>query len=735
MEVIYRKNFNSEPTEISAGNYRLKISAISLVGAGLLLILWASLGDTFKNNENVLTGKFCFPVSVGAALILFGTLFRTRLKNFGFWVSLGLIGQAASLQLIDAGRLIHFQHHLPLSKITKFEILPLSVLLLQIIVVFFAARNFSKDLREWLKKNFKIRRLVFAGFFLILSGAAITPDFSIYATDLIFAAVIQIVSLLNIVLAVRAFPSELLTGIQKRLADFFSKPKTFLPFDVFAVAATLWTTTVSAALCVFVYQNHPHVPDEVQYLFQANYFAAGKLTVKALAVPEAFSMYMIPWRESEWFSIFPPGWAALLAAGVKLGAVWLVNPLLAGLSVSLTFWILRKVYSVSFARFGTLLLCCSPWFLFMAMSFMSHIAVLALALAAIALLIKFQTKKRKTYLAVAGMIVGLTSLIRPLDAAILGALCGIWLMAEFSGLKIKLLNLFVFSAGMMLAGALIFPYNRAVTGDALLSPMDFYYTNYFWAGANSYGFGANRGMHWELDALPGHSPFESLINAALDVYLVNTELFGWATGSLILISVVFCAEGFTKKDRWLIAMIAAIAGGYGFYWYHGGPDFGARYWFLMIVPLVVLTLRGAQILSEKISAGNSEFNSRIVLVIILLCALSLVNYFPWRAADKYFRYLGMQPGIERLARANNFGKSLVIIRGANHPDYQSAWIYSSFDPEESAPIYAFDVSPEVYQRLTQTYSDRPIWVVNGPTLTGDGSYQVSAAPLQGGQMR
>ena len=68
-----------------------------------------------------------------------------------------------------------------------------------------------------------------------------------------------------------------------------------------------------------------------------------------------------------------------------------------------------------------------------------------------------------------------------------------------------------------------------------------------------------------------------------------------------------------------------------------------------------------------------------------------------------------------------------------HPDYQSAWVYNPLDPQADAPIYAWDKNPLVRAQVLQAYPDRPVWIVNGPTVTRAG-YQVLAGPLSAGEL-
>ncbi len=646
-------------------------------------------------------------------------------KSFTFWSALALIGQAASLQMINAGRLIHFQHYRPFAELLTEEPAILFLFVLQIFLVAYGLAKRLPQIKTWFVKHFKAWQLITIFLFLSLAGAAVTPNFSIYATSLFFAAIVQIANLGCIALAVWSVPQESIEKLKRKFKYFFSDSET-IKLDRFSSLAAVWIISISAFLSFFIYENHPHVPDETQYLFQARLMAAGKLTAEPPPVPEAFAMYMTPHLDDRWYGIFPPAFPAILAVGVFFGAQWLVNPILAGFCVLLSYLFFQQMYSRRFARLAVVLLCCSPWFIFMAMSFMSHIFMLVCALAAAVLLNKAIAGKRVFYALGAGFFIGIVSLIRPLDGLIVAFLLGIWTLFR-CGLwreKVKTSAALVF--GTMATASIIFPYNNAVTGDALLLPMNAYYTKYFWADVMALGFGANRGIVWGIDAFPGHSPLESLINAALNTFSLNIELFGWACGSLILTVFVIITGGLRKKDFWAIGTISLIVGFYSFYWYSGGPDFGARYWFLSIIPLIALTVRGVEFLSEK--TGSSKMNPRIVLAVLTLGAISLVSYLPWRALDKYFQYLEMRPGIRELAKENDFGRSLVLIRGAEHPDYQSAWIYNPLDFKGDAPIYAHDKNAEIRRKLLTAYSDRDIWIIEGPTLTG-ADYKIVQSPV------
>jgi hypothetical protein len=325
----------------------------------------------------------------------------------------------------------------------------------------------------------------------------------------------------------------------------------------------------------------------------------------------------------------------------------------------------------------------------------------------------------------------MVSLIRPLDGLIVAGLLGLWAMG-IRGWRLKAYSMGAFIFGTILIGAVVLPYNKHITGDPTLSPLTGYYEKYYGPKVNALGFGPERGLGWAIDAFPGHSPFEAVINAGLNIFSVNVELFGWGSGSIIIIALLVFSGAMQRKDYLMLAVIIAVLAAYSLYWFSGGPDFGARYWYLMLIPLICLTVRGVQLLEERFqsgSAGSNMAGARVIVAVLSLCIFTFVNYIPWRAIDKYHNYRGMRPDIRTLGKKLRFGKSLVLVRG-NLGDYTSAWVYNPLDPHVDAPLYAWDQNPELRGRVLKAYPDRAVWIVNGPTITQRG-FEVVGGPFSG----
>jgi 4-amino-4-deoxy-L-arabinose transferase-like glycosyltransferase len=704
--------------------------------SAISLFAWALIDLRFRDAEGFLEGSFSLPVAVGVALLILGWAVSNRWRRFAFWLALALVGQAVALQMIDAGSALGYQHYRTLGRLLT-ETPPWLLIYLAaqtaLVVAGFAAR--WSRIRVWLDRTFRPWQLIGVGLIFFLSAATVSPQVPVYITELFLAALVQTVNLGNIVLIAWAFPHEELAWLKGKLETLFGSLK---PADVtepggldrFAMLAAVWVIVLAAVLSYYSYERHPHVTDEFAYLYQARYLAAGVLTMPAPPVQDAFQVYLMQVDGDRWYPSPPPGWPAMLAIGVRLRAPWLVNPVLAGLNVLLIYMLLRELYSRRMARLALILAAISPWYIFMAMNFMTHTFTLTCALVA-SLGVAWTTRTGKVMWSwLGGVALGMMALIRPLEAIAMAGLLGLWAIG-IGGQRLKISAIVGLVLAAVLVGSSTFLYNQMLTGNATLFPIMAYTEQHFGPNSNALGFGPDRGMGWPIDPWPGHSPRDALVNANLNTFSVNIELFGWSIGSLILVAVMVFAGRLRQSDYLMLAVIAVIFGLHFFYYFSGGPDFGARYWFLMFVPLLALTARGIQLMERRFGVASSSSSStspRVMVAVLSLCFLTLVNYIPWRAVDKYHHYLNMRPDIRYLADEQGFGSSLVLIQGDMHPDYTSAAIYNPLDLHASVPVYAWDRNPQVRAAVLRAYPDRPVWIVEGPTLTQEG-FRVVEGPL------
>ncbi|HEY7337357.1 MAG TPA: glycosyltransferase family 39 protein [Bryobacteraceae bacterium] len=666
------------------------------------------------------------------------------------WLALAILGQIASLRLIDAGPLIHYQHYvLPPAALhdpaRRWALLAVALQAALVLAGLWwrtlqrAAANFSSPPSaslpaeagsSTLKRAPQASHIKFAKWriagALALSlclAAAVSRDRRFFAFELVFAALIQLLNAANIVLFAWALPEKALATV-KRLRDAVLggewKGKTRV--DRFAWLAAAWIVFVSSLLAWFVYQRHPHVADEVVYLYSARYFAAGELYMPPPPLPAAFDLDLMDYQPDKWFSAVPVGWPAVLSAGEKLHAAWLVNPILGGLNVLLIYVLLGELYPRRIARIAVLLLCISPWYLFLSMSYMNHIVTLTCALVAFWGVMRARATGRAWWALTAGLAIGITSTIRPLDGAIMALLCAAWALG-LGGSRLRFAPLAALAVGVVLAGAAALPYNKVLNG-GYASPLTYYTDKTYGHKAAAYGFGPERGLGWAIDPYPGHTPFEAVILGDLNGHSLNTDLFGWSTGSLFLMPLFLFLGLPRRADRLMLAVTAVTILAYAPYWTNGGPDFGARYWFLILIPCLAFSAGGLQWLEARIGA-------RALAAVAALCALTLIVYIPWRSVDKYRDYLRMRPDVRSLASDYHFGRSLVLVRGERFPDYASAAIYNPLDLQADAPIFVWDRSADVRAKILNLYADRPVWVLEGPSITGTG-FRVAEGPLRAG---
>ena len=641
----------------------------------------------------------------------------------GRWSAVAMAGSAASLELIFAGTTPHYQHFLDWPRLLD---RPWAVLVLVAQAVVVAAGWLSEGRAARLWRGVAgtvggLRAVVFVGAVWMLS-ATLNRDVAMYVRELVTGGLIHLLQLATLGLAAVAAPVAAAAPVGEDPNDRHGPA--LGPFE-WSVAGLVVVTCL--ALNHFVYERHPHVPDEVQYLFQARYLAEGRIAVDVPPVPRAFESYLTTASPQGWYSVVPPGWPAVLAVGAAVGAEDWVNPVLSGANVLFFAILLQGWYGRRVRRIGVLLLAASPWQLFLGMSYMPQAATLTVALLAALGVERARRTDQAVWAWLGGGALGFLAMVRQLDALIAAAALGLWALG-LGGRRLRLPAIAGLVLGAMMVGAVLLPYNAHFTGQGSRFPIMVYNDRIYGPGTNDYGFGANRGVGWGLDPRPGHDVIDGLINTNLNLTATEVELFGWGAGSLAF--VLFLVVGgvrLHRTDRAMLAMIAIVWAAYFANYFSGGPDFGARYWYLMLAPLVALSAR-AVVAVDDLTGGGRRIGTVMAAV---ATAVAVVTFVPWRATDKYFHYRAMRPDMRQFARDHQFGRALVVINGNEHPDYTSASTYNPLDWTAPVPIYAYNRDAATLGELRQAFPDRPMWILDGPTKTGNG-YRVVAGPIAPG---
>ena len=665
---------------------------------------------------------------LAASLLMIG--WRTGALHAAAWAALVVMGQAAALVLVNAGPLVGYQHFPGLSEAVRERPAALMVTF----VVLAAAAAGAMRHRAAIGRAFHARPWRAAAFVALaaasLLAAAPSASAGVYGRELLFAALLQLALAVCVGLAGMTLP----TAHVRRLDGWLTRslqPATGSPrLDRYSWTLATFVAVVALVLCLTSYQAIPHVPDEIVYLIQARYLAAGDLWLPPPPVPAAFDTFLMEVSGDRWFGVFPPGWPLVLAAGVRLGIPFAVNPVLGGACILLTYLLVQELSDRGTARMTVFLLAVSPWHLFLSMSFMSH--ALSLALALVVALGTVRAVRTGGWLPAltAGLSLGILGMSRPLEGVALGMLAGIPLLVAAIRHR-RGVALIGGTIGMAITGGLGLVYNRVITGSPWIFPAERLFDREYGPGRYGIGFGPEKGVGWTgLDPFPGHGPVDVIVNAVLNGFMVNIELFGWATGAVGIV-VLGALSRKRPVERLMLIAAATIVALHAAYWFSGGPDFGARYWFLIIVPCTVLAVRGLVMLEHE---GSAIPGARTAAAAGFLCVVALTLFVPWRAVDKYYQYRGIRADPMRMAGQPTYRNGLILITGERHQDWGAAANANDIALGKSpAPVFAWDRDPATRQALLLAYPDRPVWLVDGPSVTGNG-YRVRRGPVSSAEL-
>lgn len=362
-----------------------------------------------------------------------------------------------------------------------------------------------------------------------------------------------------------------------------------LLFGLTSLLLGLAALTFTSLVALYLLDGMPHTVESIAYLFQAEILALGGLWVPAPILPEFFQQaYVATTTDGRWFGVLPPGQSLLLAAGIWLGAPWLVSPIAAGLAVALTVVLGRLTYGTLVGVVAGLLLLFSPFVLMLSGDMLAHPAGLVLSIVMILAVVTAVRGPATLGWLLAGLAMGGLMLTRPLAAVGIGIPLTVLLVFSGRGAPVRVLLaralLFVLAAapGVIYAGYV----NAALTGSPSLPPLS------LWSNVDRIGFGPDIGTRG------GHDLASALGNTWANLVVLLRHLFGWPSYlTLALAFVPFVLGSWQRWDRLLLLCLLGLLAAHWLYW-SDGIVYGPRYTFEAVAALALLTARGAALLAR-----------------------------------------------------------------------------------------------------------------------------------------
>jgi hypothetical protein len=471
--------------------------------------------------------------------------------------------------------------------------------------------------------------------------------------------------------------------------------------DWLALALALASVISSLLIAGRVFENLPHVEDEFAYLWQATVMADSQLTVPSPAEPRYFVIPFVVDEAGQRFGKYPPGWPAALSLGIRLGTPQLINAVLAGACVWHSYRLGQRLSSRGVGLLAGLLVATSPMFLMLSGSLMSHLFSLFLSLSFtlswVHLFLSGEADAGPVPLLVAASALGMLAVTRPLTALGVALPCALhaatMLRRGPPNVRLRLLAI----ASLSAAVALLVPlWQYAVTGDPMTNP----YT--LWWEYDRLGFGPEIGPQ-----AGGHSLHWAYVNTRFSLWVMQTDLFGWPSLSLLLVPFGVWALR-RESGMWLsVAVLPSLVLCYSLYWV-GAWLYGPRYYFEALPALAVASAAGVVWLARHAQrlggAGRRGVGTAIVAALLLmLVGANVAYYLPMRLAGMRGLNGASRSAQQGLLSAEGLPGTLVLVNPTR--SWVDAAVLMLLAPpfDERGFLVAWDRDSSADQRLREQY--------------------------------
>lgn len=333
------------------------------------------------------------------------------------------------------------------------------------------------------------------------------------------------------------------------------------------------------------YHAEPHIYDASAYLFAAKMYAMGQLSVP---IPPAVDRFPGPFMllfNGQWFGQYGPGTSLTLVPGIWLGVPWLVEPIVGTLALLGIGLIAARLYDRRVATLAVVLGTLSPFYSYLAASYLSHAVALFYLVWGLWALLRFAQGEAGWNLLLSSVCFGMAGLTRDLVALLFVAIVvpGIvvlsWRRLRLDWSRWVIPGIAFMAIGLVFVGISL-GFNRALTGNPLEPPRSLFFAGDHW------GFGPGVGFYGQ------HTLAAGLVNLDELLTILAIDLFGWPFYlTFAFLAIPFLTWRAKGADWLMLAGLVLMIGAFVGYFYHG-IYLGPRYLFETLPFLLMLTARG-----------------------------------------------------------------------------------------------------------------------------------------------
>ena len=422
-----------------------------------------------------------------------------------------------------------------------------------------------------------------------------------------------------------------------------------------ALVALIGSLIFVSWISLVQYNAEPHIYDASAYLFTAKMYALGHLSVP---IPPAIDRFPGPFMvlfNGQWFGQYAPGTSLTLVPGIWLGIPWLIEPILGTLALLGIGLIAARLYDRRVATLAILLGVLSPFYSYLAASYLSHAIALFYLVWGLWALLRFAQGEAHWNLPLAAACFGMAALTRDLVAIlfVLIVLPGVLILSR-QRLRRDWHRWIVpgmsFIAVLIIFVSLNFSFNTILTGDPGTTPRSLFFAGDHW------GFGPGVGFYGQHIVAAGFVNLDELLT------ILQIDLFGWPFYlTLAFLALPFLTRRVVRADWLMLAGAAIMIGSFIGYFYHG-IYLGPRYLFETLPFLLILTARGIvtlgsagiaaaratdQWLNTTFLTGKVQSQPKISVVTVALVAILIacnLGYYMPRQIALHTNYTGLPAG-------------------------------------------------------------------------------------------